>query len=468
MPADKNHLPPLTLNERELVFALVPDFEPSISRSRLNDFTEPRWSYSVTPVFEEEKDKRRVRSERKREDLARERARYHTLEAPDQILDQLVKELLSRPEVAAAYVKPGIRLPDFSTEPEGPGSVDVLNGYRAYAGAAPGGIEALWAHTQAGGDGQDVHIVDLEWNWDFDHEDLRVIPPRHDVLYGTAFNGTHHGTAILGMLAALDNGIGITGICPAAKADTAVFEKKALTSLTIAAVAAKLGAGDIMLIPYERPGPRYNYDAGNRKGGIPLEWWDDDRLAIETAVNHDIIVVSAAGNGWENLDDGLYDIPGLPENRFPATWINPFRRSPDPGSILVGAGAPPPGTHDIDWGPDRSRIEESNYGSVVDAQGWGHEVTTLGYGNVIRPVPNPTKHQYYTRRFGMTSAASAMVAGALACAQGARRRSGKPLFDSLEARKALHKTGSPQQWPGAPGTDRIGNRPNLRELLALA
>ncbi|MEK8170065.1 hypothetical protein NKH77_10840 [Streptomyces sp. M19] len=43
-----------------------------------------------------------------------------------------------------------------------------------------------------------------------------------------------------------------------------------------------------------------------------------------------------------------------------------------------GAGAPPPGTHGRDHGPDRSRLEFSNYGMRLDAQGWGREVTTTG------------------------------------------------------------------------------------------
>src|SRR3546814_10256333 len=93
-----------------------------------------------------------------------------------------------------------------------------------------------------------------------------------------------------------------------------------------------------------------------------------------------VIVMSAAGNGAENLDDPLYNTRPA---GFPATWRNPFNRNlADSGSILIGAGAPPPGTHGRNHGPDRSRLDFSNFGSSIDAQGWGREVTTCGYGDL--------------------------------------------------------------------------------------
>ena len=450
----------------ELIVVLERERDPSLSREALNAVLRPRWNSSLVPLFDEELEKDLRNNSPRDEDLARKRAHYHTIDGPNDILEKLAEELREQREVETVYVKPGIRLPDFSVLP-GEGWNDKEMARQAYLGAAStGGIEATFAHTVQGGDGDRTHVVDLEWNWNFDHEDLKAVPPSHQILYGKEWNTTHHGTAVVGLLGANpSNGIGIVGICPGAKIDTAVFEENGHTCATITAVAAKLSAGDIMVIPFERPGPRYNFKSSKRRGGIPLEWWSCDRIAIETAVRKDIIVVSAAGNGSEHLGDTLYDTPGP---GFPRDWFNPFARRAAVGTILVGAGAPPPGTHGVDWGPDRSRIVQSNYGRMVDAQGWGHEVTTLGYGNVIRPVPNPTIHQYYTMRFGLTSGASTMVAGALACVQGARRAAAKRLFNSFTARDALRATGSPQQWPaGQPQTDLIGTRPNLRELFAL-
>src|SRR5215813_12341024 len=107
-----------------------------------------------------------------------------------------------------------------------------------------------------------------------------------------------------------------------------------------------------------------------------MEWWPDNLAAIQFAVRRGVIVVEAGGNGAENLDDPIYDQPA---QGFPATWVNPFRRNPvDSGAIIVGAGAPPSGN----FGSDRSRLGFSNYGALVDAQGWGREVVTTGYGDL--------------------------------------------------------------------------------------
>jgi hypothetical protein len=149
---------------------------------------------------------------------------------------------------------------------------------------------------------------------------------------------------------------------------------------------------------------------------------------------------------------------------FPASWGNPFRRGVrDSGAILVGAGAPPPGTHGQNWGPDRSRLDFSNYGSAVDVQGWGREVTTTGYGDLQGGVSEDT---WYTDRFSGTSSASPIVVGALGCVQGAMRAGGGPPLTPAAARNLLRTTGSPQtDAPGRPATQRIGNRPDLRQML---
>ena len=60
-----------------------------------------------------------------------------------------------------------------------------------------------------------------------------------------------------------------------------------------------------------RPGPRFNFArAHDQRGYIAVEWWPDDFAAILNATSRGIIVVEAAGNGAENLDDALYQTPG--------------------------------------------------------------------------------------------------------------------------------------------------------------
>src|SRR5262249_1574399 len=129
-----------------------------------------------------------------------------------------------------------------------------------------------------------------------------------------------------------------------------------------------------------------------------------------------------------------------------------------------GAGAPPRGTHDRDHGPDRSRLEFSNFGLVIDAQGWGEEGTTCGYSDL---QGGSNEDFWDTDTFSGTSSASAIVVGALACVQGFLRAHGFRLLDPDGARQILQETGSDQP-PGPFGQFQwIGNRPNLRELINL-
>jgi len=195
-----------------------------------------------------------------------------------------------------------------------------------------------------------------------------------------------------------------------------------------------------------------------------MEWWPDDFAAIRYAVNRGVCVIEAAGNGGENLDDPAYNTP---DPAFPADWRNPFNRAQrDSGAVIVGAGAPPPGTNGRDHGPDRSRLGFSNYGAAVDVQGWGREVVTTGYGDLQGGI---NSNLHYTAQFSGTSSASPIVVGALGCVQGVLRANRRVPLTPARARDLFRSTGSPQQdAPGRPRTQRIGSRPNLRHLIARA
>ena len=131
---------------------------------------------------------------------------------------------------------------------------------------------------------------------------------------------------------------------------------------------------------------------------------------------------------------------------------------------MVGAGAPPGNTHGRDHGAARSRLAFSNYGLCVDAQGWGAEVTTLGYGD----LQGGDESIWYTDVFGGTSAAAAIVAGVITSLQGVNLNGAKraPLTPA-DARNALRVSGTPQQDGANPSTQRIGSLPELPALIAL-
>ena len=423
--------------------------------------------------------------------LEAEMSLFFHVEAPEEQLDKLAAELIKQPEVETAYVKPPAEAPVAPPPavPEKEGVSDLIIrdivlpvltpdfiARQGYLEPAPEGVDARYAWTLAGGRGANVRVIDLEWGWQFTHEDL--VQNQGGVIGGTNSADNNHGTAVIGEIGGDANTFGVTGISPDAIVSAVAFSMPTATAIRMAA--DNLRPGDIMLLEIHRAGPRFNFQPRqDQQGYVAIEWWPDDYLAIRYAVNRGVIVVEAAGNGRENLDDAIYNTnPAAPFGPFPSWWRNPYRRNQlDSGAIVVGAGAPPPGTHGRNHGPDRSRLAFSNFGALVDAQGWGREVTTTGYGDLWRdPNDINNRRRWYTDVFSGTSSASPIVTASLACVQGVLRSRGRIPLNPARARELLRATGSPQTdapgnppaEPARPRTQRIGNRPNLRQLVAAA
>ena len=390
-------------------------------------------------------------------------------------------QLRSYGAVAAAYIRPPSVLPVLPSSVVGPGPLPVdgplgptpdfseLQGY--LNPAADGGIDARYAWTLPGGRGDGVRVADLERGWWTSHEDLDFAGD--DLIGGipsSDIEERNHGTAVAGILAAAHNETGVMGICPAAdlKAMAIVGQDDADSATAIRNAADRLSAGDIILIEEMVPGPNTpDHGPDPQAGYIPGEWWPLEFAAIQYAVSRGIIVIQPAGNGSENLDSVVYQ---RRPTAFGENWRNPLRRGgADSGSIFVGAGAPPPGTHERGNAADRSRLAWSNWGSRVDAQGWGLEVTTTG-GNgggpdALRAGNDP--NGWYTNQFSGTSSAAPIVAGALACVQGMLRAAGRQPLTSIEARELLREANGHDQQAenNLPVSQRIGPRPDLRELV---
>ena len=400
-------------------------------------------------------------------------ALFYRVAADEDRLEELAEELLADDLVEAAYVKPAGEPPSTTLEeveainvmqPDPADAPPATPNYVAregYLAVAPVGVDAQFAWTLWGGRGTGVKVIDCEWAWRFTHEDL--LQNQGGVVAGTSMGNTDHGTAVVGVIGGDRNSIGITGIAPDAWVGASSFSDQS-SSTAIKAAADKLGRGDIILLEIHRPGPRTPDPQQGQLGFIAIEWWPDDFAAIRYAVSKGQIVVEAAGNGFQDLDDAIYNTRPA---GFPTSWRNPFNpANPSSGAVLVGAGAPPPNTHGANWGPDRSRLDFSNFGRRVDVQGWGREVTTTGYGDL---QGGTSEDLWYTDRFSGTSSASPVVVGALACTQGILRTHGHVRMTSERARSLLRSSGSPQQdAPGRPASQRIGNRPDLRQLIPAA
>jgi len=206
-----------------------------------------------------------------------------------------------------------------------------------------------------------------------------------------------------------------------------------------------LQEGDIIIIELNAPGPRYDFQVrSDQKGYVCLEYWQDKYDALQYAWAKGIIVVEVAGNGWEDLDNYIY------EDRFDTTFRNSH-------AIMVGAGAPPSGN----FGVLNSKVELSNYGERVNLHGDGQEVFTTGYGTYWDG--DGDQNQHYIANFNGTSAAVPIVAGALACVQGYYKETfGVPMTADY-ARDLLIATGSPQQ--GDTTGFHIGPKPNLAAAM---
>ena len=232
---------------------------------------------------------------------------------------------------------------------------------QGYLDRAPGGVDAMFAWTLEGGKGTGIRVIDIEGAWNFSHEDLLQ---NQSGLAGGQMNSNerwrNHGTAVIGEFGGDENRLGIMGIAPESNTRAySIFGPNNAFHLAMKKSADMVSPGDIILIELHAPGP--DASGQGQDGYIPMEYWDLNFDAINYATSQGIIVVEAAGNGSRNLDHPVF------QDKFNRTLR-------DSGAILVGAGAPPSGNH----GPDRSRLGFSNWGNIVDAQGWGREVVTTG------------------------------------------------------------------------------------------
>lgn len=322
--------------------------------------------------------------------------------------------------------------------------------YEDPASSVPTGTDAEYAWTQPGGDGTGITVCDLEYSWNYAHNDLTKAPGSQiNLNIVDPFSDDRHGTAVLGELVSDDN-------LPNWGTKGASFGAGILTCGTyypapspawnvpgaIALATANLGAGDIILLEQQ-------WDYNGAGAYVPIEWWTDTSpfaqtfnavyAAIANAVANGIHVVEAGGNG--NVNTGLM------------TWFG------DTGAVIVGAGGAYAG------GPypqgNLERLSFSSYGPRFDLQGWGENVVTTGYGTLYNAEG---VNRHYTATFAGTSSASPIVAAAMASVQGysLANISATPI-SPLAMRTLLVSTGTPQFF-GLAGA--IGPRPDCAAAIA--
>lgn len=358
---------------------------------------------------------------------------YRVQLTPGADLEATLAALNALDEVEVAYAEPKA-----SPLPVSP-SFTGLQGYHSIASSS--GIDANYARTVPGGGGANVRVLDIEYSWNGTHEDLSRLRTSF-VANGTSkdpFGDRSHGTAVVGELVGDPNAYGVTGLVPDAGmlvTNSYNVERGLDIANAIMTASSVLSAGDVMLIEQQSPGPG-GACGKDQVGCVPVEWWPAHYDAIVHATSKGIIVVEAAGNGWQNLDAAMYG------SAFPAGRA-------DSGAIIVGAGGAP-GCRGA-----RTKLDFSNYGRRVDLQGWGECVTTTGYGDLQGGAEN----QWYTRSFGGTSSASPIVAAAAASLSSIAEQRGIRLAPR-DVRARLKATGTAQVGTGG----NIGPLPNLRAAI---
>jgi hypothetical protein len=358
-----------------------------------------------------------------------------------------------------------------------PGTIATTYAFSAkqrYLNPAPIGIDATFGWAARCGGGEKTGFVDIEQGWfvalgvagDIQHEDLPAPALFPGVPRETSLNACppsfHHGTAVLGIVCGLDNQTGVMGIARQARVmEVASHRQNGVAGFVANAITAVLGhlqAGDVLLIEYQ--------DGSNR----PAETDPLTKQAIGIAIGLGMIVVEPAGN----LNIDLDTVPEL--NRSSPAFI-------DSGAIVVAGckatldasgtghdrwvttaadfvlpGPVPPFLADCGYGTVPPFFPGSNFGSRIDCYAWGENVVSAGYGWLSGTSPADS----YTDRFGGTSAAAAIVAGAAVVVQSvATCLTGTPLT-CRQMRELLTATGTPR---GNGGAEAIGTMPDLKRAI---
>lgn len=300
---------------------------------------------------------------------------------------------------------------------------EFLEGHQKYLLNAPFGIDVKAAWSQPKGTGSGINLIDIEYGWHFDHEDLGL-PHGFSQIFGDIdIRWQNHGSSVLGIIAAQNNSKGCIGIAPACNLhaisvyDAVTNTEKAENAILFAI--HTFTSGDILLLELQNGDP-----------GPPIETNRAifDLIRLATALN--IVVVEAAGNSNDNLDTTNPEI-----NR---TILG------DSGAIIVGG---------VESTTLIRNNNGSNFGSRVDCFSW--------YDSVM--AANDISGNLY-QNFSGTSAATAIIAGVVVVLQGIVLDKFGYKLNSKQMRSLLCNPANATRSKN-PIDDRVGVMPNLKSII---
>lgn len=375
------------------------------------------------------------------------RNHYRVRFARDADVNTIAIQLQQLPYVEEAYVQ---QLPVQQPSPN-------FRSLQTYLNTAPTGVDQNFAAAYPGGMGSKVKIVDIEYDWNTNHEDLtkaraaRIPNGTPADPFAPSYPSANHGTGVLGEMIANNDGSGVTGTAYGSSIElinSYNLERGWDVAGALQLAGTRTKAGDVILLEQQADGP--SSAAGDY---VPIEWHPDVYDAVVALTKTGRIVVQAAGNGNQNLDNTT-----LFGSSFPAG-------KPDSGALIVGAGAHCAGTST----PVRSRMSFSTYGKRVDVQGPGECVMTTGHNYYDSGAYyGTTMNNYYTSGFAGTSSASPVVAASAAVFSSTYQTLNGRVPSPLELRMLMIASGSPQNVSTGALPGKIGSQPNLAKFLPTA
>lgn len=346
---------------------------------------------------------------------------------------ELLADLLRDPAVEDAYLSPVLVLASAAKATtrvdDLPPPTPDLSWAQTYKGVPPLGFAFEAARSVLGARGEDVTFYHLEDDWIYTHEDLDslgthsflgVIPP-------TTSPAANHGTGVLGVTLATRNAYGMTGVADRARGRLVSWALNGGIVNSIQMAVADGRAGDVITIV-----GGYNLQLTKPDDHVPAEYFQSNFDVIRTATALGFLFVEAAMNGDNDLDDPRFS------RRFDLS-------ARDSGAMMVGASA----------GSALTRATFSNFGSRIDTNGWGGEVATTGYGDLLMLAND--RRQAYSQGYAGTSSATALAAAVVTSLASAVERQRGTVLTPLELRALLR----------AHGTTTLGDIGTRADLVAM-
>jgi len=298
------------------------------------------------------------------------------------------------------------------------------------------GVNVRYAWNQ-GVNGTGINIKAIEYGVNLSHEDLDhqniSLAPNTTINSSATLAYTEHGTSVAGVVFSNYGTYGTSGL--AHNANEYILypewtqENNYDRVLAVTNAIQDSNPGDIIIYEMQAYGQNSNFVLAEFEQVI----WDLTKAATDAG----IVIIAAAGNGRENLDDPFY---------------TSYNNRGDSGAIIVGAGSS---------NTSHTPLLFSTFGNRVNVQGWGQNVYSTGkIGSTV--VINNDINQTYSTNFNGTSSATAVVGGFAAVLQSYYLQLTENHLTSVQLRAIMVSTGIPQ---GA--GDHIGPLPNMEAAMNL-